>query len=91
MESISYVNLVKIDLRFCFYFVLGFFMGKRKFSFLSDHAILASNIILTFYFSLFKKQSFFYKPHLIKTIFAICKSFTILFTFEIEQLKYEST
>ena len=29
--------------------------------------------------------------HLIKTIFAMFNSFTILFTFEIEQLKYENT
>ena len=91
MERNSCVNSVKIDLRFCFYFVLGFFMGKCNFLFLSDHATLIFSIILTFYFSLFKTQSFSYKSHLIKTIFAMFNSFTILFTFEIEQLKHENT
>ena len=66
-------------------------MSKCKFLFLSDHATLIFNIILTFYFSLYKRQSFSYKSHLIKTIFAIFNSFTILFTLEIEQLKYENT
>ena len=66
-------------------------MSKCKFLFLSDHATLIFNIILTFYFPLYKRQSFSYKSHLIKTIFAIFNSFTILFTLEIEQLKYENT
>ena len=91
MERNSCVDSVKIDLRFCFYFVLGFFMGKCNFLSLRDHATLIFNIILKFYFSLFKTQSFSYKSHLIKSIFAIFNSFTILFTFEIEQLKYENT
>ena len=43
---------------FWFYFVLGFFMGKCNFLFVSDHAILIFNIISTFYFSLFKTQYF---------------------------------
>ena len=84
MERNSCVNSVKIDLRFCFYFVLGSFMSKCNF------ATLIFNIILTFYFSLFKTQFFSYKSHFIKKkFFAIFNSFTILFTFEIEQLKYE--
>ena len=91
MERNSCVDPVKIDLRFCFYFVLGFFMGKCNFLFLSDHATLRFNIILKFYLSLFKTQSFSYKSHLTKSIFAIFNSFTVLFTFEIEQLKYENT
>ena len=91
MERNSCVNSVKTDLRFCFYFVLGFSMGKCNFLFLSDHAILIFNMILTFYFSLFKTHSFSYKSYIIKPIFAIFNSFTILFTFEIEQLKYQNT
>ena len=91
MERNSCVDLVKIDLRFCFYFVFGFFMGKYNFLFLSNHATLRFNIILKFYFSLFKTQSFSYQSHLAKSIFAIFNSFTILFTFEIKQLKYENT
>ena len=87
MERNSCVDFVKIDLRFCFYFVLGFFMGKCNFLFLSDHATLKFNIILTSYFSLFKTQSFSNKSHLIKSIFVIFNSFTILFAFETEQLK----
>ena len=79
------------NLCFCIYFVLGFFIGNCNFLFLSDHATLIFNIILTFYFSLFKTQSFSNKSHLLKPIFAIFNSFTILFTFEIEQLKYENT
>ena len=86
MERNSCVDSVKIDLRFCFYFAWGFFMGKCNFLFLSDHATLIFNVIyFMFYFSLFKMQSFSYKSHLIKTISAIFNSFTILFTFEIEQ------
>ena len=49
------------------------------------------NIILTFYFSLFKTQSFSYKSHITKTPFAIFDKFTILFAFEIKQLKYMKT
>ena len=48
------------------------------------------NIILTFYFSLFKTQSFSYKCH-IKTLFAIFDKFKILFAFRIKQLKYMKT
>ena len=47
---------------------------------------LIFNIILIFYFSLFKTLSFSYKSHPIKTAFTIFNKFTILFTFEIEQL-----
>ena len=66
-------------------------MGKPNFLFFSNHATLLFNIILTFYFPLFKMQCFSYKSHLIKTLFAIFNKFTILFTFEIEQLKYMKT
>ena len=82
---------LKLICAFCFYFVMGFFMGKCKFLFLSGHATLIFNIILKFYFSLFKTQSFSYQSHLTKSIFVIFNSFTILFTFEIKQLKYEIT
>ena len=77
-------------MRFCFYFALGFFMGKCDFLFLRDHATLRFNIILKFYFYLFKTQSFSYKLHLTESIFAIFNSFKILFTFEIEHLKNEN-
>ena len=90
MERNSCVDSAKIDLRFFFILFWGFSWEVQLF-FLSDHATLIFNIILMFYFSLSKTQSFFYKSHLIKTIFAIFNSFTILFTFEIEQLKYENT
>ena len=66
-------------------------MGKFNFLFLSDHATLIFNIILTFYFSLFKTQSFSYKSQLVKTSFIIFNKFKVLFTLEIEQLKYKST
>ena len=82
------VNLLLINLCFCFYHVLGLFLGKCNFLFFSDHAALIFNIILTFYFSLFKTQSFSYKSHIIKTLFAIFDKFTILFAFKIKQLKY---
>ena len=65
-------------------------MGKCNFLYLSDNANLIFNIILKFYFSLFKAQYFSCKSHLIKSIFAIFNSFTILLIFEIEQLKYEN-
>ena len=65
-------------------------MGKCDFLFLRDHATLRFNIILKFYFYLFKTQSFSYKLHLTESIFAIFNSFKILFTFEIEHLKYEN-
>ena len=41
-------------------------MGKYNFSFFSDHAALIFNIILKFYFSLFKIRSLSYKSHFIK-------------------------
>ena len=84
MEKNSYVSWVIIDFYFCLYYVLGFF----SFSFFSNHAFLIFNISLTFYFSIFKTQSFSYKSHPIKTVFAILNKFKFLFTFEIEQLKY---
>ena len=70
MERNSCVDSAKIDLRFFFILFWGFSWEVQLF-FLSDHATLIFNIILMFYFSLFKTQSFFYKSHLIKTIFAI--------------------
>ena len=91
MERNSFVNLVTSNLCFCLYFILGFFMGKCNFLYLNDHATLIFNIILTFYFSLFKTQSFSYKSQLVKTSFIIFNKFKVLFTLEIEQLKYKST
>ena len=91
MEKESCVNSVIIALCFWFSYYLEFFMGKCNFLVFSDHGTLIFNIILTFYFSLFKTLSFSCKSHLIKTLFAIFNKFTILFTFEIEQLKYMKT
>ena len=64
-------------------------MGKCNFLLFSNNATLIFNIILTFYFSLLKTQSFCYKSHFIKTLFAIFNKFKILFTFE--QLSYMKT
>ena len=94
MERNSFVNLVTSNLCFCLYFILDFFMGKCNLNvkqYLNDHATLIFNIILTFYFSLFKTLSFSYKSQLVKTNFIIFNKFKVLFTLEIEQLKYKST
>ena len=69
----------------------GLFLGKDNFLFFSDHAALVLKVILTFYFSLFKMQSFSCKYHIIKTLFAIFDKVTILFAFKIKQLKYMKT
>ena len=66
-------------------------MGKCNCLFFSNHPTLISNIILTFYFSLFKTHSFSFKSHFIKTLSGIFNKFTILFAFKIEQLKYLET
>ena len=68
-SSNSCINLLLINLCFCFYHVLRLFLGKCNFIFFSDLAALISSIILRFYFSLFK------------TLFAIFDKFTILFAF----------
>ena len=86
-SSCPCVNLLIIDLCFCFY-LLRFSWVIATFI---DPTTLVFNIILTFYFSLFKTQSFSYNSHLIKTLFAIFDNFAILFAFKIEQLKYMKT
>ena len=86
-SSNSWVNVLLINFCFCFYHVFGLYLGRCNFAF-SDHVTLIFNIILTFYFSLFKTLSFSYKSHIIKTLFPIFDKFTILFAFEIKQLKY---
>ena len=83
-SSNTCINLLLINLCFCFYHVLGLFLGKCNFLFFSDHGTVIFNIILTFYFSLFKTQSLFYKIHIIKILFAIFDKFTILFAFRIK-------
>ena len=90
-SSTCCINLLLINLCFSFYHVLGLFLGKCNFLLFSDHATLIFNIVLTFCFSLLKTQSFSYKSHIIKTLFAIFDKFTILFAFEIKQLKYMKT
>ena len=90
-SSNSCINLLLINLCICFYHVWGLFFGKCNYLLSSDHATLIFNIILTFYFSLFKTQSFSYKFHIIKTLFANFGKFTILFSFKIKQLKYVKT
>ena len=92
MERNSCVNLLISDLCFCFCYVLGGFSWvSATFYLFSDYAASIFNIILTFCYSLFKTQSFSYKSHFIKTLFAIFSNFTILFAFKIEQLKYIKT
>ena len=83
-SSNTCINLLLINLCFCFYHVLGLFLGKCNFLFFSDHGTVIFNIILTFYFSLFKTQSLFYKIYIIKILFAIFDKFTILFAFRIK-------
>ena len=83
-SSNTCINLLLINLCFCFYHVLGLFLGKCNFLFFSDHGTVIFNIILTFYFSLFKTQSLFYKIHIRKILFAIFDKFTILFAFRIK-------
>ena len=64
-----------INLCFCFYHVLGLFLGSATFYFL---------VTMQLYFSLFKTQCFSYKSHIIKILFAIFDKFTILFAFKIK-------
>ena len=89
--SNSCIILLLINLCFCFNHVLGLFLGKCNFLFFIDHGTLIFNIILTCYFCLLKTQSISQKSHIIKTRFAILEKLTLLFDFEIKQLRYMET